>query len=323
MTEAISPQEAMLFRAFPQHQVPGFNPDAPCPVIGWPTAVFHTATVPDDYPTHQAPLSLLCSFGGTTTYTVGQRQIAIDDTSYLVLNDGTPRTFTVEQFAPVEALQVYIRPERFAAIVHSLTTANHRLLEQPDHVCAAQFTFFEHRSPADTILAPLLADLRRSIRTPIFDPARLDEQLDTIVAGLLLAHHHLLCHIERLPATRAATRHEIYRRLAIARDFMHAHAAAPIRLHQIAAAAALSPHHFLRLFRQVFHETPHHYLTRIRLEHARRLLTTTDLPISAVCQEVGFSSVTSFSLLFKRHCHLTPSDYRLQQQTAQFSIYAP
>ncbi len=323
MPGSITAKEALLFRAFPQHRLPGFNPDLPCPDIGWPTAVFHTADVPADYPAHHAPLSLLCSFGGTTTYTVGQRQLAIDDSSYLVLNDGTPRTFTVEQLAPVEALQLYIRPERFADITHSLTTASHALLEQPADSHTAQLSFFEQRYHYDATLAPLLFALRRDIQARTLDPARLDEQLDIIIEGLLFVHQQVLAQIARLPATRPATRHEIYRRLHIARDFMHAHATQPIRLHQIAEAAALSQHHFLRLFRQVFHETPHQYLTHLRLEQAQGLLRSTDLPISAICQEVGFSSLPSFSLLFKRHVQMSPQAYRRQQRTAQFSIHAP
>jgi len=192
MPGSITAKETILFTAFPQHRVPGFNPDLPCPDIGWPTAVFHTADVPADYPAHHAPLSLLCSFGGTTTYTVGQRQIAIDDSSYLVLNDGTPRTFTVEQLDPVEALQLYIRPERFADITHSLTTANHALLEQPANDHTAQLAFFEQRYHYDATLAPLLFALRRDIQARTLDPARLDEKLDIITEGLLLVHPWLL-----------------------------------------------------------------------------------------------------------------------------------
>jgi AraC-like DNA-binding protein len=83
-------------------------------------------------------------------------------------------------------------------------------------------------------------------------------------------------------------------------------------LRRLAAAAALSPFQFIRRFNALFGETPHQLRIRARLEHARRLLALTDRPITDVCFEVGFSSLGSFSALFKRRVGRSPSAYRAE-----------
>ncbi|MBA3357135.1 MAG: helix-turn-helix transcriptional regulator [Pyrinomonadaceae bacterium] len=74
--------------------------------------------------------------------------------------------------------------------------------------------------------------------------------------------------------------------------------------------ACLSPNHFLRTFKQAFHQTPHQYLTRIRLEHAQGLLAQTNQPVTDVCFAVGFESLGSFSWLFRQRVGLAPEAYR-------------
>jgi AraC-like DNA-binding protein len=99
------------------------------------------------------------------------------------------------------------------------------------------------------------------------------------------------------------------RRLSRAREFIEAKHAEPITLDAIAESAGLSPFHFLRLFRDVFEETPHRYLTRVRLSRAKVMLAR-GASVTEACFGVGFSSVGSFSSLFAREVACSPSAYR-------------
>jgi len=99
-------------------------------------------------------------------------------------------------------------------------------------------------------------------------------------------------------------------RLQRARAFIEHTYDQPIDLERIAAAAGLSRFHFLRLFKDVYGETPHAYLTRLRLDRAKDLLATTDLPVTRICLDVGFSSLGSFSTLFSRHVGRSPDRFR-------------
>jgi AraC-like DNA-binding protein len=99
------------------------------------------------------------------------------------------------------------------------------------------------------------------------------------------------------------------RRLSRAREYIESCHAEPVTLDAMARRAGLSPFHFLRLFRDVFEETPHRYLTRVRLERAKAALAR-GATVTEACFEVGFSSVGSFSALFAREVACSPSAYR-------------
>lgn len=100
------------------------------------------------------------------------------------------------------------------------------------------------------------------------------------------------------------------RRLLRARDAMDRSFAEPLDVPALAAIAHISPAHFARCFRSVFGETPHRYLQRRRIERSMFLLRETDRSVTAICYEVGFSSLGTFSRTFRAIVGDTPRDYR-------------
>ena len=108
--------------------------------------------------------------------------------------------------------------------------------------------------------------------------------------------------VRAMPASYAA--------LCRARAFIRDHYQEPLSLSDMAARANLSPYHFLRSYRRLFRETPHAYRNRLRVERAKVLLASTQASVTAICFEVGFSSLGSFSTWFRRHTGLNPSQYR-------------
>ena len=85
---------------------------------------------------------------------------------------------------------------------------------------------------------------------------------------------------------------------------------ATVRVEEAARAAALSPYHFIRLFKATFGCTPHQVLVEARLQRAKQLLHADDLSVTQVCMEVGFASLGSFSSLFTRRVGVSPAAYR-------------
>ncbi len=105
----------------------------------------------------------------------------------------------------------------------------------------------------------------------------------------------------------------LYRRLVYAKLFIDKNFADKIDLDNIADEAFFSKFHFIRLFNSVYKKTPHQYLSFVRIEKAKQLLTS-DISISDVCYAVGFESVSSFTGLFKRMVGQTPSAFQIQQR---------
>ncbi len=104
---------------------------------------------------------------------------------------------------------------------------------------------------------------------------------------------------------------DLNRRLLRARDAMDRAYAEPLDVRAVAAVAHVSEAHFIRTFRTVFGETPHHYLQRRRVERSMFLLRETDRSVTDICLDVGFSSLGTFSRTFREIVGETPSQYRL------------
>lgn len=83
-----------------------------------------------------------------------------------------------------------------------------------------------------------------------------------------------------------------------------------ISLQQLADAAAVTPQHLCRIFRDTMHMRPVEYITQRRLRAAQELIRTTDLPLHEIARRVGFSSAGYFSTVFRRYVGVSPSSCR-------------
>ncbi|QEE43208.1 helix-turn-helix transcriptional regulator (plasmid) [Rhizobium sp. WL3] len=93
-------------------------------------------------------------------------------------------------------------------------------------------------------------------------------------------------------------------------ELMRAQLSEDISLDELAAEARLSPFHFARMFKHSLGVPPRVYLTRLRIEKACELLEQTDLAVTQIAQEVGYSSNQVLARVFMKHRGLSPSDYR-------------
>lgn len=102
---------------------------------------------------------------------------------------------------------------------------------------------------------------------------------------------------------------DIYQRIVAAKMYIDENYQEPIDLDGISQKAFLSKFHFHRLFTRIYRHTPHQYLTRKRLDKAMDLLAE-NKGVTEVCNEVGFESIGSFSVLFKKEIGFAPQYYR-------------
>jgi AraC family transcriptional regulator len=104
------------------------------------------------------------------------------------------------------------------------------------------------------------------------------------------------------------------RRLARVIEYMSVHFAEPLTLESLAATAGISKFHFTRVFRSRVGRTPYSFLTDIRLEAARRMLVTTELPIGEVGVACGYHGASHFSAAFAAKYGVAPTAFRLRRQ---------
>ena len=93
-------------------------------------------------------------------------------------------------------------------------------------------------------------------------------------------------------------------------EFMRDRISEDICLDELAAEVRLSPFHFARMFKQSVGVPPRVHLTQLRVERACHLLATTDMSVTEIAFEVGYSSNQVLARVFGKHQHMSPSDYR-------------
>ena len=68
--------------------------------------------------------------------------------------------------------------------------------------------------------------------------------------------------------------------------------------------------HLRRLFQKYYHTNPAEYRSRLRFAKIQKLLTETDLSFKEIADSVGMNHVTHLYLFLKKHCGMTPAEYR-------------
>ena len=84
----------------------------------------------------------------------------------------------------------------------------------------------------------------------------------------------------------------------------------PLTLTDLAEHAHMSVRTFTRRFHEEVGQSPHQWVTRRRVDHARRLLETSDLTVEQVAAASGFSDPAVLRKHFNRRLGLTPGAYR-------------
>lgn len=98
------------------------------------------------------------------------------------------------------------------------------------------------------------------------------------------------------------------------REILDHEYAQPWRLADLGRLAGVSPNHLVQLFTRQIGQSPHQYLLRQRLERGRELLRHSDLSITQVALELGFSSSQHFARAFRLGAGTSASHYRRQRQ---------
>jgi len=88
-------------------------------------------------------------------------------------------------------------------------------------------------------------------------------------------------------------------------------------LNQLCGRYYMSKSHLCHIFKEVTGMTVQEYITVTRIKNARQLLAETKQPVTAVACAVGYSGITHFERMFKKHMGMTPLQYRASNSIKQ------
>lgn len=95
-------------------------------------------------------------------------------------------------------------------------------------------------------------------------------------------------------------------------SYINSNLSEKITVDEIAETCHMSKYHFCRRFKKTIGYTVMEYILNTRLANAKVLLTSTDLSISEISEQCGFSGFSYFSRAFKENCGITPNEFRKQ-----------
>ncbi|MEQ1764511.1 MAG: AraC family transcriptional regulator [Pyrinomonadaceae bacterium] len=176
--------------------------------------------------------------------------------------------------------------------------------ERPDD----PFTF--ESGPVDTNLFLRHRDYVRSLETADAEPL---EALWADVTGLQLVADVLVAaydHSGSKPKKRRSTSKDHAERTETAKAYIARHLGENISLADISAAANASPFNFARLFQQQTGMPVHRYLTRLRLRTSLERIAEPGADLTSIALDLGFSSHSHFTDVFRREFGKTPSEIR-------------
>ena len=83
-----------------------------------------------------------------------------------------------------------------------------------------------------------------------------------------------------------------------------------LTLEEVAQTAGISPYYFSKLFKEGTGMNFTEYITGLRIERAKQLLSNRELSIKQVCLDSGYGNPNYFSRIFKKWTGITPTEFR-------------
>jgi AraC-like DNA-binding protein len=171
---------------------------------------------------------------------------------------------------------------------------------------SARFRFGAALLPAASRTLPLIADM--AARLEAADPAEGEIAVARIVEtviGLEAGH----------AAAPVAASARDGRRISALLRHIEKHAEEPVALDELAAMAAMSKYHFLRVFQAVTGMTPYQFVLNCRMRRAATRLRTSAEPISQIAYAAGFGDLSTFNRRFRDTFGLSPKAFRVRHRT--------
>jgi AraC family transcriptional regulator len=299
----------MYFTELPDHSKPGFDEQAHFAGFRKHNIIFNAESSTSYCDWHTGCLSFKTVLKGEEIYRFGHQQVAVRPGGFLMLNDEQEYGCRIEH-GQSRILSVFFKKEFALSVYHNASRFEKALLGDPGDIGNTMPEFFQTLQPIDDQIQMQLAHLISSLNLAENDSWLVDEKLVFLLDHLVKLQETHQRHMDKIYATKVSTRKEVYRRLCIAKDYLHCTYSENPDLMKVSRTACLSIPQLVRQFKAVFGVTTHRYLNQVRLRHAAELLKFTDLSVDEITWKCGFENISAFSRAFKTEFGKQPTDYR-------------
>ena len=170
-----------------------------------------------DFP---GPLSIKTVVEGRVAWKTEGRELWVEDSSFLILNDAEPYSMEIDEYQPVTTCCVFFARGFVESIGRDISRSFEHVLDEPERAGAC-LTFLPRLHPRDDRVIPGMHAIRERILAGA-SGSEMEERYLLLARDLLMVHEEMRNQIARVPAARASTRAEMLRRVSLGRDFLHA-----------------------------------------------------------------------------------------------------
>jgi AraC family transcriptional regulator len=303
----------MYFTRLPDHKAPGFNERLHFSNFQQHNVVFNAQASKSHCDHHVGCLSIKTVLSGEEVYGFNGLEKSVRPGQFLVLNDDQPYSFRIETSEKVKNLSVFFKHEFAAAVFRDATHKEETILESPFERTTQIPEFFQTLYTLDGFMQGLLSGLIFELENTEGQNSKAcsgDENLVFLLDYLMRVHQSEMYKSHQVHAVRPSTKTEIYKRLCVAKDFLHSTFMNNLDLALVSRVACMSVPQLVRQFKAAFRTTPHQYLMQIRMAHAAALLKNTYKPVNEIARASGFENTSAFCRSFKKEYGITPRTRR-------------
>lgn len=278
------------------------NFDDRTPALKDNMVLFANSTTKYHYPKHNTPYLFIANFLGIGRYIANQRRIDVSDRYFYFLNNNDSLEIDFKENIPIQTLLILFKPEFVHDCFGHLLQSDERLLNSPQ-ISKAEMTIPTVPFAFNTAILGKISLLSRS--------AHSNDAIEGLLIALMMdvaaQVSSTQTRMNNIQAVKRTTKEEIYRRIFQAIEIMSDSIYENKSLDRMAEEVCMNKFHFLANFKSITGVTPHQYSTQLKLQKAFELLRSKQYSVSEVCFALGFTSVGSFSSLFKSKFHIPPS----------------
>ncbi len=242
---------------------------------------------------------IMYAVSGKCRINLEAESVFLQEGDYIFLDSLVPHSLTVEESNPCRMLNLE------ASLVESSGLFRLETLTREDAFCklrAASLPYFQANDEEAAVKNGIL-NLHRLLQSNAM-PMEVDCQLSLIF--LEISHQYFHVRNKKPHGTPAYVKR--------ARKFIAESFDRDLSVDDVVTAAEISKAHLQRTFFKYEGCTIVEAINRLRLDKAKSLLLSSDIPIVEIANEVGFSSRQYFSGLFTRAIGVSPAEYRKHQR---------
>lgn len=238
---------------------------------------------------YSASPSVKMVLSGNENYKVDGRHYSLDLKRFLIVDNNNRVEINIDADRDVKGVCIFPNKDLLNEVAKTRISSHESLLNNPFEnyeigLVHNQFRYKENRTGRFLKqYVPAIIQLKKQSEVIDFDDfyaglaeCMIDDQL--ALQGKL----------KNVLTAKMATKEELYRRVANAKDYIDDNYTQKISLDDLVQEAFLSKYHFSRTFKAMFRLSPYQYLLQLRLKHARKLLSL-DYSYNEVSTLIGFS----------------------------------